>query len=67
MVSCLKSFSHFEFIFVYGVRVYSNFTDLHAAFQRYQQHLLRRFFFELSSVSFINVLQFSGYKSFLAR
>ena len=33
MVSCLvfKSLSHFEFIFVYGVRVCSNFIDLHAA------------------------------------
>ena len=32
MVSCLvfKSLSHFEFIFVHGVRVCSNFTDLHA-------------------------------------
>ena len=31
MVSCLifKSLSHFEFIFVCGERVYSNFTDLH--------------------------------------
>ena len=31
MVSCLifKSLSHFEFIFVYGEGVYSNFTDLH--------------------------------------
>ena len=33
MVSCLifKSLSHFEFIFVYGVRVCFNFTDLHEA------------------------------------
>ena len=32
LVSCLmfKSGSHFEFIFVYGGRVYSNFIDLHA-------------------------------------
>ena len=31
MVSCLifKSLSHFELIFVYGVRVCSVFTDLH--------------------------------------
>jgi len=36
MVSCLifKSFSHFEFIFVHGVRVCSNFIALHAAVQR---------------------------------
>ena len=32
MLSCLvfKSLSHFEFIFVYGMRVYSNFIDLDA-------------------------------------
>lgn len=28
-----KSSSHFEFIFVQGVRVYSSFIDLHAAAQ----------------------------------
>ena len=28
-----KSLRHFEFIFVYGVRVYSNFIDLHAVVQ----------------------------------
>ena len=28
-----KSLSHFEFIIVYGVKVYSNFFDLHAAVQ----------------------------------
>ena len=35
MVSCLmlKPLSHFEFIFVAGVRVYSSFIDLHAAVQ----------------------------------
>ena len=35
MVSCLifKSLSHFEFIFVYGVRAYSIFIDLHVAVQ----------------------------------
>ena len=33
MVSCLifKSFSHFEFIFVHGVRVCSTFIDLQVA------------------------------------
>ena len=33
MVSCLmfKSLSQFEFIFVYGKSVRSNFSDLHAA------------------------------------
>ena len=40
MVSYLifKSLSHFEFIFVHGVRVYSNFADLHAAVQLFQHH-----------------------------
>ena len=35
IVSCLifKSLRHFEFIFVYGIRVCSNFIDLHAAVQ----------------------------------
>ena len=47
MVSCLmfKSLSHFEFIFVYGERVYSNFIDLHVAVQLSQHHLLKRLFF----------------------
>ena len=51
MVSCLmfKSLSHFEFIFVYGERVCSNFIDLHVDVQLSQQHLLKRlgFFFLL--------------------
>ena len=35
MVSCLifKPLSHFEFIFAYDVRVFSNFIDLHALFK----------------------------------
>ena len=40
-----KSISHFEFIFVHGVRVCSNFTDLHAAVQLSQHHLLKRLSF----------------------
>ena len=46
VVSCLmfKSLSHFEFIFAYGERVYSNFTDLYAAVQLSQHHLLKRLF-----------------------
>ena len=34
MVSCLilRSLNHFEFIFVYGVRDYSDFTDLYVTF-----------------------------------
>ena len=33
MVSCLmlKSLSHFEFIFMHGVKVSSDFIDVHAA------------------------------------
>ena len=44
MVSCLifRSLNHFEFIFVYGVREYSDFIDLHEAVQLSQYHLLRR-------------------------
>uniref|UniRef100_A0A8D0RLL7 Uncharacterized protein n=1 Tax=Sus scrofa TaxID=9823 RepID=A0A8D0RLL7_PIG len=46
-VSCLifKSFSHFEFIFVHGMRVCSSFIDLHAAVQVSQQCLLKRLVF----------------------
>ena len=47
MMSCLmfKSLSHFEFIFVYGVRVCSSFIDLHEAVQFCQYHLLKTVFF----------------------
>uniref|UniRef100_A0A8D1L5E0 Secreted protein n=1 Tax=Sus scrofa TaxID=9823 RepID=A0A8D1L5E0_PIG len=47
MVSCLtfKSLSHFEFIFVHGLRVCSSFIDLHAAVQFSQHHLLKGLFF----------------------
>ena len=43
MVSCLilKTLSHFEFIFVYGVRMCSNFIDVHVAVQLSQHHLLK--------------------------
>ena len=37
-----KSLSHFEFIFVYGVRVCSSVIDLHAAVQFSLHHLLKR-------------------------
>ena len=45
-VSCLmfKSVSHFELIFVHGVRECSFFIDLHAAVQFSQNHLLKRLF-----------------------
>uniref|UniRef100_A0A8D1BE66 Uncharacterized protein n=1 Tax=Sus scrofa TaxID=9823 RepID=A0A8D1BE66_PIG len=47
MVSCLifESFSHFELMFMHGVRVCSSFTDLHAAVQVSQQYLLKRLSF----------------------
>ena len=43
MVSCpvFKSLSYFEFIFVYGVTVCSNFTDLCEAVQLSQHPLLK--------------------------
>ena len=46
-VSCLlfKSFSHFEFIFVQGVRVCSSLIDLDVAVQLSQQFLLNRLSF----------------------
>ena len=40
----LGSLTHFEFIFVYGIREYSNFILLHVALQVPQHHLLNRFF-----------------------
>uniref|UniRef100_A0A8D1FYQ7 Uncharacterized protein n=1 Tax=Sus scrofa TaxID=9823 RepID=A0A8D1FYQ7_PIG len=43
MVSCLlfRSFSHFEFVLVHGVRVCSSFIDMHVAVQVSQQYLLK--------------------------
>ena len=41
----LESLSHFEFIFVCGVRMCSNFTDLNAAVQLSQYHLRKRLSF----------------------
>ena len=43
-LSCLifRSLSHFEFIFVYGMRECSNFIDLHVAVQLSQHHFLKR-------------------------
>ena len=38
----LRSLSHFEFIFVYGTSMCSNFIDLHVAVQLSQHHLLKR-------------------------
>ena len=42
-----KPLSLFEFITVHGVRVCSNFIDLHAALQVSQHHLLKRLFFPI--------------------
>ena len=36
---------HFKFIFVYGVRKYSNFIILHVVVQFFQHHLLKRLYF----------------------
>ena len=43
MVSCLmfKFLSHFEFVFVHGVKVCSSFTGLCVAVQFSQYHLLK--------------------------
>ena len=40
-----RSFIHFEFIFVYGVRKCSHFILLHVAVQFSQHHLLKRLVF----------------------
>ena len=47
MVPCLifKFLSHFEFIFVYGVRESSTFINLYVAVQLSQHHLLKRLSF----------------------
>ena len=39
------SLTHFEFIFVYGVREYSTFSLLHITVQLSQHHLLKRLSF----------------------
>ena len=40
-----RSLIHFEFIFVYGVREYSNFILFHVVVQFSQHHLLNRLSF----------------------
>ena len=47
MVACLifRSLSYFEFIFVYGMREYSNFIELHEVVQLSQHNLLKRLSF----------------------
>ena len=37
----LRSLIHFEFVFVYGVREWSNFIHLHISVQFSQHHLLK--------------------------
>ena len=60
MVSCLifKSLSHSEFIFAHGIRVCSNFIDLHATVQLSQHHLLRS-----SSFTFNVIIDIVGFMS----
>ena len=45
--TCLtfKSLSHFEFIFVHGMRICTSFLDLHAAAQFSKHHLVKRMSF----------------------
>ena len=45
-----RSLIYFEFIFVYGVREYSNFILLHVAVQFSQHHLLKRLVFSIVSM-----------------
>ena len=45
----LRSLIHFEFICVYGVRVCSNFIDLHVVVQFSQHYLLKRLSFQFYS------------------
>ena len=53
IVSCLrfKSLSHFEFIFVHGVRLCSGFIDLHAVLEFSKHHLLKRVSFSMKVLS----------------
>ena len=57
----LKSLSHFEFIFVCGVRVYLSFTDLHAAVQFSQHQLLKRWHMEVPRLGVESELQPPAY------
>ena len=42
-----QSLSHFEFIFVHGIRVCSSFTNLHMAVQFFQKHCWKDFLFPI--------------------
>ena len=48
-----RSLIHFEFIFVYDVREYSNFIILYVAVQFSQSHLLKTLFSVVYSYSFV--------------
>ena len=50
-----KSLSHLEFIFMYGVRMCCDFTDLHAVVQLPQHHLLKRLSFPHCSPLYVLV------------
>ena len=69
MVSChiFKSLSHFEFIFMHGVRVCSSFIDLHPLVQVSQQFLLNKLSFShfifMLPLSKINLPKVSGFIS----
>ena len=52
-VSSLQSFSHFDFIFVHGVRVCSSFIDLYVAIQFSQQYMLKRLSFPILCSCFL--------------
>ena len=49
MVSCVmfESLSHFEFIFMHGVKACSSFINLHTTIRFCQHHLLKRLSFSL--------------------
>ena len=62
-----KFLNHFEFVFVYGLRVCSSFIDLNAAIQFSQHQLLKRLSFShvkcLPPLSKINSPEVSGFIS----
>ena len=62
LASCLtfRSFIHFDFIFVYGVRKWSRFVLLHVTVQFSQHHLLKRLSFSIG-YSFLLCQRLVGY------
>ena len=63
MVSCLsfRSFIHFEFIFVYGIRKWFRFILVHASVQFFQHHLLKRLSFSYFMFLLPLVIEISQY------